>query len=106
VLQAAALSGVTAKSETWSKDGSKLDGYHAEAFIPYEVLGVTAETAKGGITVCPVVYSAYGSLLAQATSLPGVIEEAQNTFAVLVDDNMVRDNKYNMISAQLGSLGT
>ena len=106
VLQATALEGVTTENGTWSKKGEKLDGYYAEIFVPYEVLGVTADTAKGAITVCPVVYSAYGSLLAQATSLPGVIEEAQNTFAVLVDDNMVRDNKYNMISAQLGSFGT
>lgn len=106
VLQATALEGVTTANGTWSKKGEKLDGYYAEIFVPYEVLGVTADTAKGAITVCPVVYSAYGSLLAQATSLPGVIEEAQNTFAVLVDDNMVRDNKYNMISAQLGSFGT
>ena len=106
VLQVAALSGVTGKSETWSKNGEALDGYHAEVFIPYEVLGVTADTAKGNVTVCPVVYSAYGSLPATSQSLVGVTEDAQNTFAVLTDDNTVRDNKYNMLSAQLGSYGT
>ena len=106
VLQAAELAGVSAKCETWSKNGEKLDGYHAEAFIPYAVLGVSAETAKGNVTVCPVVYSAYGSLPATSASLQGVTEDAQNSFAVLTDDNKVRDNKYNMLSAQLGSYGT
>ena len=106
VLQSAALAGVTTNHGTWSKTGEKLDGYHAEVFVPYEVLGVTADTAKGNISVCPVVYSAYGSLPATAESLIGVTEDAQNTFAVLTDDNTVRDNKYNMLSAQLGSFGT
>ena len=106
VLQTAALEGVTTSFATWSKNGTKLDGYHVEILVPYEVLGVTADTAKGAITVCPVVYSAYGSLPAQAKSFDGVSEDAQNTFAVLVDDNTIRDNKYNMISAQLGSYGS
>ena len=106
VLQAAALEGVTTAFATWSKDGTKLDGYYVDILVPYEVLGVTADTAKGAITVCPVVYSAYGSLPAQAKSFEHVVEDAQNTYAVLVDDNTVRDNKYNMLSAQLGSFGS
>ena len=106
VLQVADLAGVTTKFDTWSKKGEKLDGYHVEIFVPYSVLGTTAEEAKGNITVCPVVYSAYGSLPATAVSLDGVTEDAQNTFAVLTDDNTVRDNKYKMPSAQLGSYGS
>lgn len=106
VLQVAELAGVTTEFGTWSKDGTKLDGYHAEFFVPYDKLGVTADTAKGVVTVCPVVYSAYGSLPATGTSFEGVTEDAQNTFAVLVDDNTVRDNQYNEISAQLGSYGS
>ena len=106
VLQTATLDGITAKNGSWSKDGKKLDGYFAEIFVPYGVLGVTAETAKGGFTVCPVVYSAYGTLPAQGASLPGMTEDAQNTFAVLTDDNTLRDNKYSMLSAQLGSFGS
>ena len=105
VLQVADL-GVTTSFDTWSKDGSKLNGYHVEALIPYATLGVTADTAKGAITVCPVVYSAYGSLPATGASLDGVTEDAQNTFAVLTDNNILRDNKYNMLSAQLGSFGS
>ena len=105
-LQAAELAGVTTSYGSWSKDGERLDGYHVEIFVPYEVLGTTAENAKGNITVCPVVYSAYGSLPAQATSLNGAVEDAQNTFVVLMDDNTIRDNKYNMTSAQLGSCGS
>ncbi len=106
VLQVAELTGVTTGFDTWTKNGDKLDGYHVEAFIPYAVLGVTADTAKGSVTVCPVVYSAYGSLPATGTSLQGVTEDAQNTFAVLTDDNTVRDNQYNELSAQLGSYGS
>ena len=105
VLQAATLEGVTTDFATWSNSGEKLDGYHVEIFVPYAVLGTTAEAAKGSITVCPVVYSAYGSLPASGASLEGVKEDAQNTYAVLTDDNTVRDNKYNMLSAQLGSYG-
>lgn len=105
-LQAAELEGVTTGFATWSKNGEKLDGYHVEALVPYAVLGATAENAKGSVTVCPVVYSAYGSLPAQATSLEGVYENAQNSYAVLVDDNTVRDNKYKELSAQLGSFGS
>lgn len=105
-LQSATLEGVTTSFGTWSKDGEKLDGYHVEIFVPYEVLGTTAETAKGSITVCPVIYSAYGSLPAQGASLEGVSEDSQNTYAVLTDDNTLRDNKYNMLSAQLGSYGS
>ena len=105
-LQPATLEGVTTGFATWSKSGEKLDGYHVEALIPYVVLGTTAESAKGSVTVCPVVYSAYGSLPAQATSLEGVYEDAQNSFAVLVDDNTVRDNNYKELSAQLGSFGS
>ena len=106
VLETATLEGVTIDHHTWSKNGERLNGYHAEAFIPYEVLGVTAESAKGNITVCPVIYCAFGSLPAQATSFNGVTESAQNTFAVLTDDNTVRENKYFMTSAQLGSFGS
>ena len=106
VLQAAELAGVTTSFGTWSKDGKKLDGYHVEVYVPYDKLGVTADNAKGNVTVCPVVYSAYGSLPATGTSLQGVNEDAQNTFAVLTDDNTVRDNQYNEISAQLGSFGS
>ena len=105
-LQPATLEGLTTGFATWSKNGEKLDGYHVEALIPYAVLGTTAESAKGSVTVCPVVYSAYGSLPAQATSLEGVYEDAQNSFAVLVDDNTVRDNNYKELSAQLGSFGS
>ncbi|MBR2381447.1 MAG: hypothetical protein IKA84_03015 [Clostridia bacterium] len=105
VLQAATLEGVTTDFATWSKNGEKLDGYHVEIYVPYAVLGTTAEAAKGAFTVCPVVYSAYGSLPASSASLEGVQEDAHNTFAVLTDDNTVRDNKYNMLSAQLGSFG-
>ena len=104
VLQVADL-GASTEFATWSKDGAKLDGYHVEITVPYEKLGVTADTAKGAITVCPVIYSAYGSLPASSASLPGVVEEAQNSFAVLTDDNTVRDNKYVELSAQLGSFG-
>lgn len=106
ILQVADLAGVTTSHSTWSKDGTKLDGYHAEIFVPYSVLGVTADTAKGAVTVCPIVYSAYGALPAQSATLQGVSEDAQNTFAVLTDDNTVRDNTYNMLSAQLGSYGS
>ena len=105
-LQPATLEGLTTGFATWSKNGEKLDGYHVEALIPYAVLGATVENAKGSVTVCPVVYSAYGSLPAQATSLEGVYENAQNSYAVLVDDNTVRDNKYKELSAQLGSFGS
>ena len=105
-LQSADLEGVTTEFGTWSKNGEKLDGYHVDIFVPYEVLGVSAEEAKGKLTVCPVVYSAYGSLPSQGASLAGVIEYYQNTYAVLTDDNTVRDNKYNMLSAQLGSFGS
>ena len=105
-LQATTLEGVTTAFSTWSKTGEKLDGYRVEIYVPYSTLGVTAETAKGKVTVCPVVYSAYGSLPATGTSLQGVDEDAHNTFAVLTDDNTVRDNKYNMLSAQLGSYGS
>ena len=106
VLQATTFEGVTTDFATWSENGEKLNGYHVEIFVPYAVLGTTAEAAKGAITVCPVVYSAYGSLPASSASLQGVVEDAHNTFAVLTDDNTVRDNKYNMLSAQLGSYGT
>ena len=106
VLQVAELAGVTTLHETWSKNGEKLDGYHVKVVVPYGVLGVTADTAKGNVTVCPVVISAYGSLPGQSASLEGVHEASQNTFAVLTDDNAVRDNTYNELSAQLGSFGT
>ena len=106
VLQSANLEGVTTDFDTWSKNGEKLDGYHVEVLVPYAVLGTTAETAKGNVTVCPVVYSAYSSLPAQSKTLPGLNEDAQNTYAVLSDDNIVRENKYSMISAQLGSFGS
>ncbi len=105
VLQTADI-GAATKFETWSKDGAKLDGYHVEINVPYAKLGVTAETAKGAITVCPVVYSAYGSLPASVATLPGLVEDAQNSFAVLTDDNTIRDNKYGQLAAQLGSFGS
>lgn len=69
VLQRADLKGVTAEFGTWSRNGEKLDGYHVEILVPYSVLGTTAADAKGNITVCPLVYSAYGSLPAQSASL-------------------------------------
>ena len=106
ILQVATLEGANASYGTWSKNGEKLDGYHVEIFVPYAVLGVSADTAKGNISVCPVVYSAYGSLPAAAASLQGVTEDAQNTFVVLTDDNTIRANKYSMLSAQLGSFGS
>lgn len=106
VLQRADLKGVTAEFGTWSRNGEKLDGYHVEVLVPYSVLGTTAADAKGNITVCPLIYSAYGSLPAQSASLSGAVEEAQNTFPVLVANNVLRDNKYNMLSAQLGSFGS
>jgi len=105
-LKAAAPEGVTTTFDTWSKNGQKLDGYHVTVCVPYKTLGTTAEAAKGAITVCPVVYSAYGALPATSASLEGVREDAQNTFAVLLDDNTVRVNNYVEMIAQLGSFGS
>ena len=105
-LQSVTMEKVTTQFDTWSQNGTKLDGYHVKIVVGYEALGVTAETAKGLVTVCPIVYSAYGSLPATGKSLEGVFEDAQNTFAVLTDDNTVRDNRYNELSAQLGSFGS
>ena len=105
-LQSVTMENVTTQFDTWSKNGTKLDGYHVKVAVGYEALGVTAETAKGLITVCPMVYSAYGALPATGKSFEGVAEDAQNTFAVLTDDNTVRDNKYKELSAQLGSFGS
>ena len=105
-LQSVTMEKVTTQFDTWSQNGTKLDGYHVKIVVGYEALGVTAETAKGLVTVCPIVYSAYGSLPATGKSLEGVSEDAQNTFAVLTDDNTVRDNRYNELSAQLGSFGS
>ena len=105
-LAATDIEGVVTSSGSWSKNGEKLDGYHVEISVPYAALGVTADTAKGAVTVCPVIYSAYGSLPAQAASLKDTSEDAQNTFPVLVDDNTLRNNKYYMPSAQLGSYGS
>ncbi len=105
-LVEAALEGVTTDFGTWSKTGETLDGYFAEILVPYAVLGTTAENAKGSVTVCPVVYSAFGSLAAQSKSLEDVQETAQNTFAVLLDDNTVRPNKYVRTAAQFGPAGS
>ena len=106
ILQSVSIDGVAAEYDTWSKNGEKLNGYHVKVLVPYAALGTTADAAKGTITVCPVVYSAYGALPAAGSSLYGVIEDAQNTFAVLLDDNSVRANKYQELSAQLGSFGS
>ena len=106
ILQSVSIDGVAAEHDTWSKNGEKLNGYHVKVLVPYAALGTTADAAKGAITVCPIVYSAYGALPATGASLNGVTEDAQNTYAVLLDDNSVRENKYSGLSAQLGSYGS
>ncbi len=100
-----ALAGSEIGLKLWTRDGKTADGYIVRAAVSYEALGVTKDTAKGNITICPVIYNAYGSVNAKATALNGADEKAQNTFPVLSDDNTYLDNPFKSPSATLGSDG-
>ncbi len=100
-----ALAGSEISLKLWTKDGKVTTGYIVRATVTYEALGVTKDTAKGNVTICPVVYNAYGSVNAKATALNGANENAQNTFPVLSDDNTYLDNPFKAPSGTLGSDG-
>ncbi len=104
-LEESTLPGTDISVKLWSKDGKALQGYIVRANVSYEALGLEKDNAKGNVTVCPVVYNAYGSVAAKATALGGALENAQNTYMVLTDDNTYAENPFKATSAQLGSAG-
>ncbi len=104
-LVSEALPGTDVSVKLWTKDGATVQGYIVRANVSYEALGTDLENAKGNVTVCPVVYNAYGSVAAKATALGGALENAQNTYMVLTDDNTYAENPFKATSAQLGSAG-
>ncbi len=101
----AELAGTSISVKLWTKDGTATTGYIVRATVGYEALGVEKDSAKGAVTICPVVYNAYGSVAAKATALNGADENAHNTYPVLSDDNTYTDNPFKENSAQLGSAG-
>ncbi len=105
-LVAAELAGCTISSKLWSKDGESQTGYIVRASVSYSALGLeSAESAKGNVSICPVVYNAYGSVSAKSTALMDADESAHNTFPVLKDDNSYEANPFENPAAQLGSAG-
>lgn len=104
-LKDATFTSSTATIKKWSTDGNSVVGYSVRISLSYTDLGLTKEEALNKLTICPVVYNAYGSIAATAGSFENVSEDAQNTYKVVTGDNQLRDNDFIKGYAQLGSGG-
>lgn len=93
----------TANVKRWSKDGVLVTGYYVNVSVSYSDLGIAKEDVINKLTICPVVYNAYGSMSAMGSSFDNLLEDSQNTYKVVLGDDMLKDNDYLKGYAQLGS---
>lgn len=97
--------GASGSYARWTEDGASVTGYKVTVTVDYDALGVTAETAKGYVTICPVLYNANSALGAVKVLMSGDMnEDHTNTYKVIDDDNTYSDNAYVIAAGQLGSL--
>lgn len=97
--------GATATLELWSEDGNDVDGYKVVMTVDYAKLGLTKDTAKDGITFCPLLYNASSNIAPSKGYINNVMDENKaNTYMVVVDDNQYRANAYESGTGQLGSV--
>ncbi len=101
------VAGLVATASDWSETGKAIDGYKVELTIPYEALGLTAETAKGAISFIPELNDKFNKTLKPALGTPAEYKcdvTKQKTFIIVTNDNTYELNEFGQ-NGTFGSVG-
>lgn len=98
----AATGAFTASVTPWAKTSGTVDGYKVTLSVPYETIGLTADTVKGNVTVLPVLSNADSALGVKVQAYGGYSVDFPGSYLVLNDATVWEENYYALGLGQLG----
>lgn len=86
----------------WGTSAGVVSGYKITLSIPYTALGLTADNAKGNVTVLPVLVNADSSLGSKTQVYGDYSTDYPGAYVVLTDNGEWKENDYALGLGQLG----